>query len=642
MLQSIRDRFTGPIIWVIIGLITVPFAIWGIQSFQTGGEDPVIAKVGGVKITQAQFHNAYEQYYRQLQALQGENFRADAVDPVATRELVLNNMISRVALDQYARKAGYRLDDAALRQFLETVPQFQDHGHFSAQRYREALLTNGMTPEIFEAQQRERLPKEQVRDAVLDSTFVAAEEARQAWRLEHQQRSFSYVKFAPEKYMAAIAVTDAQVKQHYEDNKASYQAPERIKLSYIELAAADFPPAPAPSAEVLKALYDAQKASMFSTPEERHASHILVSFGADKAAAKAKAEALYDKLQHGADFATLAKESSDDPGSKTKGGDLGWVKRGALTPKFEAALFGLKPGEISKPVETEFGWHLIRLDELKPAKIAEFDDPEVQQRLLASYRQKDAAQRFADESQQLDQLAFENPNSLETAAKALKLEPKTTDWFTRQGGAGIAANPAVIAAAFSREVAQDGENSKPVAIDPARVVVIRKAEYQAPRQLDFAEVADKVREQLKDSAAKAKAGAEADALLAAITGGVSFDGAVKAQNLTLVSPPPATRDAKDLDKAMLEALFAMPRPGEGKPSLRKLGLDNGEVAVLALQKVGEDGTPPAPGTPEFQKQQGELRDAQAGAELDAFRVAMEAQLKITRKAEPATEEPAAR
>ena len=563
--------------------------------------------------------------------------RSTLEDPT-TRELVLKNMISRVTLDQYTRKAGYRLDDAALREFLETVPQFQDRGHFSAQRYREVLSENGMTPESFEAQQRDRLPQEQLREAVLDSAFVSAEESRQAWRLQHEQRNFAYVGFEPGKYLAAVQIDDAQVKQSYENTKASYRAPERIKLAYLELSLAEFPPAPAPSNEILKALYEAQKASAFSTPEERHASHILINFGADKSVSRAKAKALYDKIKAGADFAATARESSDDTGSKSKGGDLGWIKRGALTPKFETALFDLKPGEVSAPVETEFGWHLIRLDELKPAKTTAFEDADVQKRLLEVYRQKDAAQRFADESQQLDQLSFENPNSLDAAAKALNLTPKNTDWFTRSGGAGIAATPAVITAAFSREVAQDGENSKPLSVDSDRVVVIRKAEYEAPRQLELTEVTDKIREQLKNETAQAKARADADALLAAVVGGQSLDAAAAAKNLKVVTPPPSKPDAKDTDKALLDAVYKMPQPGEGKASYDKIALTDGTVAVVALQSVSEDGAPPAAGSEDFKKGMGQLRDAEAGAELNAFRTAMEKQIKIKREAEPTTDD----
>jgi peptidyl-prolyl cis-trans isomerase D len=644
MLQTIRDRLTGPIVWVIIALISVPFAIWGIQSFQTGDNDPVVATVGstsvlglhfgGVDITQGQFRNEYEQYYRRLQTLQGENFRADSIDPVATRDLVLKEMIARIVLDQYTRKAGYRLDDAALREFLETIPQFQDKGRFSAQRYREMLTQNAMTPESFEAMQRDRLPKEQLREVVLDSAFVSAQEWRQAWQLAHQQRSYSYVALPSAKYVGAVNVSDAQIKQEYEQNQSSYQAPERIKLAYLELDLSEFAPAAAPSAEILKAIYEAQKGSAFSTPEERRASHILISFGADKSASKAKAQALYDKLQQGADFAETARQNSDDPGSKSKGGDLGWIKRGTLTPKFEAALFDLKPGQISEPVETEFGWHLIKLTEFKPAKTAAFEDADVQKQLLEIYRQKDAAQRFTDESQQLEQLSFENPNSLDAAAKALNLTPKTTDWFTRSGGGGITANPAVITAAFSREITQDDENSKPIPIDPTHLVVVRKAEYEAPHTLALAEVSDKIRDELKLQAAKAKAAADADALVAAVAGGQSLEAAAKAQNLAVVTPTPAKRDNKDGDKVLLDALFKMPHPVNDKPSVGKVVLSTGDIAVLALQSVSDDGAAPAPGTPDFKRDSTQLRDAQAGAELQAFVTAMEKEISVKRKAEP--------
>lgn len=635
MLQIIRDRMTGPILWAIIGIICLPFAFWGVQRFEGGGTDPILAKVGSVKITQSQFRNEYEGAYRQLVQQMGPGFDASKIDQNALRDKVLQGMVDKLLLKQYARQAGYRMDDAALRDYLESIPYFQDNGRFSAERYK-AVLTSlfHVTPEQFEADRRQALPVEQMREAVLESAFVTTAQAATAWRLAHQQRVFSYVKFEQAKYLTAASVSDAEVQKRYEQNKASYQAPERIKVAYVELALEQMPKAAAPADDVLKEIYESRKATLFSTPEERHASHILIAFGADKAAAQKKAQELYDKARNGADFAALAKDNSDDPGSKGKGGDLGWVKRGMMVPKFESALFALdKAGALSEPVETQFGWHVIKLDEIKPAQTKAFDDPQVKQQLVELWQQKDAAKNFQDQSTKLEQLSFENTSSLDAAAKALNLQVHTTDWFTRKGGPDIAANAAVVAAAFSSEVLQDGDNSKPIAIDPQHIVVLRKAEYEAPRPLQLAEVSGQIRDELRGEAAKARTQADADALLKALQGGASFDSAVKAAGASAVSPGAVGRDSSGVDAALLGALFKMPRPAAGKLGYAQAPLANGDVAVIALSAVN-DPLVQSSDQPAIKQETTQLRDALAGAEFAAYRKQVEQRVKVEIKAKP--------
>lgn len=639
MLQTIRERMTGPILWGIIGVLIIPFALFGVQTLQGGGGgDPTVAEVGGVKITQSQFQNEYRGRYQELAQRMGDNFRADDVQLSKLRDEVLQDMIQREVLKQYTHDTGYRVDDAGLRAYLEAMPYFQDNGHFSADRYRNTLTSVGQTPERFEAQQRVMLPQEQLRGAVLDSAFITPLQGEAAWKLLHQQRVFSYVKFDPAKYQSAVTIGDDQIKQRYESKKDSYKAPERIKLAYVELALDELPKATAPNADVLKAIYEKHKASLFATPEQRRASHILIAFGADKAAAKKKADDLYAKIKAGADFGEAAKANSDDPGSKSKGGDLGWVKHGMMVPKFEAALFAMgKAGDISEPVETEYGWHIIKLEELKPAATTPFEDAGVQKQLLDVYQQQDAITRFNDMSTKLDQLSFENSSSLEPVAKALGLQVKTTDWFTRKGGADVAANQSVIAAAFSQPVLQDNENSKPIGLDPQHLVVVRKAEYEAPRQLSQAEVSEQIRTELRDEGAKAKAEAAAAALLKSADEGQTFEAATKAAGVTPIAPGAIERDNKDLPPALVGAVFKLPRPVATKLGYGQATLDDGGIAVIALSAVN-DPQPQSTTQDSIHASGNQLRSTRAGAEFAAYRSVVEKEVKVKIKATPAASE----
>ncbi len=640
MMQQIRDSLNGPlIVGVLLAIIGVPFAFSGIEGYFQSNANPTVAKVGDTKITQDQVRRAYDQRYRQLQQLLGENFRADQINPQRMRENVLQDMVQDALLRSEARDSGYRASDAALRDYVTVVPAFQDNGKFSAERYRQLLAQNGYTTDSFEALQRDSLIVDQLRDVVLGSAVVTADEAALATKLLKQERDFSFIQFDPAKYLDAVNITAEQIATRYQERKASLQAPERMKLSYIELAQGKIAKADAPSADILKTLYEAEK-SRFTTAETRRASHILINFGADKDAARKKVDALAAQLKNGADFVELAKTSSDDTGSKDKGGDLGIVKRGdgLLPPKFESALYQMSAsGDVSDPVETEFGWHIIKLTELVPARTQSFDEPDVQKALTELYVNKDLQARIQEKAQQLEQLAFENESSLEPAAKALGLTIETTDWFTRAGGAGITSTPAVIEAAFAQDVLTDGVNSKPITLDGDRLVVIRKAEYEAPRQRELPEVEAALREELRNEEARKRADADASKALAEIKSGKSIDEVAAAFGATVQKQDGVTRDKSGVGIALLQTVFKLPRPVGAAVSAGNAALEGGAAAVIAVSSVRDgrqkDGN-------ERDTELATIRDARAGAEFNAYREALKKSIKVDIKALPAEEAPA--
>ena len=628
MLQNIRDRMTGPIVWAIVGLIAVPFAFFGIETFQGSGSDPTVAKVGAQKITSAQLEAAYQQRLQRLQQMLGENFRSDMIEPVRFREGVLQEMVQETALQQHALNAGYTASDASILQAIQAIPAFQKDGQFSADQYRQALSAKGLSPQGFETQLREGLSQDQIRDGVLASAFVTPAEAAAAWRLAQQERAFTSLAFKPETYEAAITVSDEEIAKRFAANGAAYKAPERLKLKTVELDLAKLPEAPAPEAAVLKAIYDADS-NPFSAPEERRARHILIAFGADKDAAREKADAIKAKLDAKADFAALARDASDDPGSKSNGGDLGWVRKGLMTPKFEQALFALQKSEVSTPVETEFGWHVIQLEDIKQAETKPFADASVQAELLSSYRKRDVEKRFQQLSEKLEQLAFENASSLDPVAQAIGTTVETTDWFTRSSGSGFTANQAVVQAAFSDEVLQDNENSKPVDLGNNRIAVVRKAEYEPARARQLEEVREQIRAEIKRATAVARAQAEADAVIKAAESGTALTVLAAERQLSVTAPGSVRRDAEGVERAVLEAAFRLARPVASKTSVGKTILGNGEVVVIALESV-KDATPETDDSV-FKQQTMQLRDAFAGAEFASFRSDLEQQLGVDRK-----------
>jgi len=630
MLQSIRDRLTGPIVWFVIALIAIPFAFWGIDSFNTGGGDPVVVKVGDQKITQAQFRQTYDQRYQQYRSLLGESFRADLFDEGKFRELTLEDMVQESAMRQYARAEGYRASDATLRGFLVSVPAFQKDGKFSSDTYRELLQQQGMKPDAYEAQLRDALAIEQLRSTVQATAFVTPAQAWDAERLEKQARKVTIVPVSSKNFRDEVVVTDAQIADRYETDKSRYMSRERLKLAYVEVDRTKLAAVEAPASEVLKAIYDSEKEQRFASGEERRASHVLVSFGADKDAAKKKAEELMAKAQGGGDFAQLAREQSDDPGSKDQGGDLGWVRKGMMAPKFEAALYEIPAaGGITGPVETEFGWHLIKLLEIKAAATRPFDDAAVQAELLDVYRTREGEKRFQELSTKLEQLAFEN-TTLEPVAAELKLEIKTTDWFTREGGEGIAAIDAVKQVAFSPEILEAGENSKPIPASADALVVVHKAEYEAARQQPLEEVKDRVREVLIADGAAKLAKTAAEALVAQVKSGQTLADAAKEKNLVVQFDGPAARGQSGIEAAVGNAIFRMPRPAAGSAHVEAVDNGNGGVSVVALTEVVD---PPKPDEAKLAANPS-ARDSLAGAEFGAYRKTVEEEVKVKRVSAP--------
>ncbi len=625
----------GPVVWGIVGLLCLVFAVWGIGASPLfGGANPTLAKVGSAKVTQAAFQQAYNRSYQQMLQMMGDNFNPNQIDQSRFRAGVLNDLIEQTLLQQYANKQGYTATDSAVYDYVSQIGAFQEDGHFSPNLYRSVLASNGMVPEQFEAQVRESLRVEQLRAGVLDTAFVVPKQALATWDVTHATRDARELLFLPARYAKGVTVTDAQVKDYYDAHKVDFIAPQRVKLQYIELSEGGMPAIPAPEPKVLEAIYDAQKAQRFTVPGQRKASHILIRFGSDAAAAQTQANEVVAKIKAGGDFAALAKQYSGDPGSKDKGGELGWLGRGMTAPEFDTALFALaKAGDVSAPVKTKFGWDIIRLDDVRPGHVQPFDDAGVQAKLLETYRSKAAAKEYEDAESQLANLVFENPASLDTAATKLKLKVQTTDWLTRQGGAGIAAHPAVIDAAFSDSVLKDGENSKPITVAAADQVVIRKLKAEPERQKTLEEVSAGIRAQLIGDAAAKQARDAADKAVAAIRGGAPVVDVAQQSGVEVKKLAALKRQATQQDSALVAAIFELPEAAAGAPtSVASTRLANGDYAVVVLDAVNR--VEPKAGSSELSAAAQGYSQALAGGELDAYRVLMQDTVKIKREQAP--------
>ena len=629
MLQSIRDKVTGYVAIGVIFLITIPFSFWGIDSYFTASDNPEVAEVGGVEITKSELDRAYDQQLQQLRRLMGESFREDQLNPESFRRDVLDNLIQQKALEIYIHKSGLAVDDGTVSAYVRNLPVFQVDGQFSQQTYLSLLSRQGLSPAAFENDVRASLAVDQIREAVLESAFLSGAVVANTYRLLQQKRELSYLRFEADALKSEVAVSDADVQKRYERDTVSYSLPERVKLSYVLLDKSAYDNEPPPEEAMLRDMYETEKSARFSKPEQRRARHILIRVDDDTSdeQAREKLQNLASQIEGGADFAELAKSSSEDPGSRDKGGALDPVTRGMLDPAFEDALFALEPNQVSDPLRTDFGWHLIRLEEVIAAAVLPFEDAQVQEELSTLYQTKMREEHFRQDVERMGQLAYEHDASLDAVAEGLGLPLQQTDWVTRNKGEGIAANAAVRQSAFSDEVLQDGYNSRVLDLDSTRKLVVRVAEHEAARVRPIEEVRDDIVEELKTEGARALARERGLQALEKLRNGASLSALSQGAGVSMKQVGMVGRDSEALDVEAIEMLFSMPRPVDGKPSRQGLVLSNGDFAVVQMGKV-EDPDFSSVAEAERRNTERNLKDRIAGAEFEAFLAALREELDV--------------
>jgi peptidyl-prolyl cis-trans isomerase D len=429
------------------------------------------------------------------------------------------------------------------------------------------------------------------------SSFVLPGEVARAVALREETREVGYAVLPLAKFLPAAKVDEAAITAWYEAHKDSYRTPETVKLRYVALKVADVAREVAVDDAALRAYYDTVK-ERFTEAEKRRARHILIPSGSDDAAARKKADEAYaEAVKPGADFAALARKYSQDAGSAPQGGDLGWAEKSFFVAPFADALWGMKPGEVHAPVKTQFGWHVIRLEEVQPAKSRSFE--EVRAELVPEYQKSEAERRFSESQEKLEQLAFEQSGSLEPIAKALGLRIEEVTGFRKDlPDNELAANPKVVAAAFSADVL-GGQNSKAIELAPGDVVVLRATDHALPAQQPLEAVHAEVALAVRRAAAAADAKAAGERVAAALDAGASWEAALKplggaaakgktappADAIRLEAPKFVGRRDKELPPEIIAAAFAAPAPAAGKTLAANAVLASGDVAVYALTAV---------------------------------------------------------
>ncbi|WIE48551.1 SurA N-terminal domain-containing protein [Pseudomonas sp. GM17] len=622
MLQNIRDNSQGWIAKTIIGVIVALMALTGFDAiFQATSTSQDAAKVNGEEITQNELSQAVDMQRRQLMQQLGKDFDASLLDEKLLREAALKGLIDRKLLLQGAENSKFAFSDAALDQVILQTPEFLVDGKFSPERFDQVIRQLGYSRMQFRQMLAQEMLIGQVRAGLAGSGFVTDAQVLAFARLEKQTRDYASLTIKADP--AAVKLTDDEVKAYYDEHAKEFMSPDQVVIDYLELKKASFFDQVSVKDEELQALYQKETANL---SEQRRAAHILIEVNdkVNEAQAKAKIEEIQARLAKGESFEALAKEFSQDPGSANNGGDLGYAGPGVYDPAFEEALYALNKDQVSAPVRTGFGFHLIKLLGVEAPEVPSFAS--LKDKLTRELKTQQVEQRFVEATKQLEDSSFE-ASDLAQPAQELKLTVHTSAPFGREGGEGIAANRAVIQAAFSPEVLDEGANSTAIELDPETVVVLRAKEHRKPEQLPLESVASSIRAQLAKEHASAAAKAKADALIASLREGkTALKAPVDGQSWKVSEA--VTRGQEGVEPIVLQTLFRMAKPAaKDKPTFSSVTLPNGSLVVLQLSGVNEAAAP----TDEEKAQYRRFLASRAGQQdFAAYRKQLENQADIKR------------
>jgi peptidyl-prolyl cis-trans isomerase D len=630
MLTTIREKTQGWIAAIILGLVTIPFALWGINTYFEGGGRLNVAEVNGVEISVDSYKRTLEDQRRSLQQMLGRSFDPRLFDTPEFRQRVLDGLIDEMLIALDVEAHGYRVSDAELSRQIRLAPQFQRDGQFDPKLYTAMLRNAGLDVPGFEARLRRDVLVRQAESGYTQSAMVTSADLQALLKLQAQQREATVAVLKPARLRERVKISAEAIEQEYTVNAERYQSPERIRIEYIRLDAADLAKnVQVSDDEVRKAMTEASVSA--AGKEERRASHILLKLpqGADAQAEKAalaKAQALRTQLQAGADFATLARKNSEDPGSAAQGGDLGFVSRGALAKEFEQTLFALKkPGELSAPVRTSYGLHLIKLTGMKAPSAA---PATTRAKVESEIKARKAEERFFELSEKFHNLVYEQTDSLKPAAELLGLKIETSDWFTRAGGgSGIVAEPKIIEAAFDPEVLGQGRNSNTIELGRNTLVALRIAAHE-PRSLrPLAAVRSEIEKTLLASALQAEAERLAQEVLGKLRAGESFEAVVRQYGMDALATRWYARKTAGSDAQLLTAIFKTGYPEGGKAVFGSAVLVDGALAVFALRRVTEPEKPAIVGA-EADAVRKQIEARRGREYLDSYRSGLRQQAKI--------------
>jgi len=591
MLGTIREKIQGIFAVIVVGMLIIPFALWGINSYFTREKNPPVATVNGTDIEKATFESMYRQQVDRLRGRIDPKFLSSGF----LRDQVLSALINQMVFNQYANDAGYTVSNTQLNQLIQHQQEFQVNGKFDKNRFVAVLRAAGMDEATYKKEMRSAKIQDQMVSGYKLSAIVPQSDINTLVALQEQQRKIAYLVLPPAALRNSVKVSQDEIKAYYEANKARFNTDDLVRVEYAVLSLDDLI---AKQKVTDKEAHDeyARNVDQYTTPAKRRVSHILVELDdnatdAEEKAARDKVAQVEKVLKGGMSFAEAAKKYSQDPTTSTKGGDLGFVQPGMLPSRdLDAAIAELKPGQVSKPVRSKFGFHILKLTEYTPAKVKPFSA--VKKEIEHNLKIRRAETNFDDLRERFESLVYEHPDSLKPAADDIGVKVQTGEWMTRAGGSGLLANPEVIRAAFSQPVRQLKQNSDLIEARRNTLVALRikNDKPAAPRPL--AQVSDRIQSILLQQKLQQKSAEVGEALVTKAQSGQSLAHLAQLHSGSRLEKAvwikrAALEDSKNLkiDKQVAEAAFGASRPRDNKPVFGGVDLGSRGYAIYELQEV---------------------------------------------------------
>lgn len=581
MLQNIRNNIQGTMAKVIIGIIIVPFALFGIESIFSGGGagTNAAAKVNGEEISEHDLQRAIAVQKQQLLSQMGENFDPDTINDDLIRGPALDNLIKQELIVQAAKEENLSVSEQRLNTNIVESTYFQTEGVFDADRYRDVLAGSGLTPTTYLSLLRKEHLTKQIVSGLASSGFVTPKEIELAASLSQQSRDFEYLVIDVPAIEEKVEFSDEDINAYFNERKASFQTTEQINLAYLELDKDKMVNEIDIDEDAVREQYQLEVES-FEAKERRRVSHILLESTDD--AARDKIKAIQARLDAGEDFAALAEELSEDVGSKANGGDLGFTEGDAFPEDFETGIRDLAVDQVAL-VETDAGLHLVKLTEYSKTEIPTYEESKL--RIEIELKRVEVENIFVEKMEQLSELTF-NAEDLAGPAEELQMELQETGLFARGSGVGIAANSKVSNEAFTSEALAEGNNSDVIELTTGHVVVVRIKEHKKPRQQQLEEVKDKVVAAVKQQKAKAIVEDKVEAAIQQLHQGKTIAEVAEAEGYRKAVGNEVKRMDTNSEREVVEKVFEMPKPAD-EPIIDRITMRNSNVAVIQLTAVKE-------------------------------------------------------
>ncbi len=577
MMQFIRERSKGLLSFLLMGFIALTFALWGINSYFTGGQHSAVAEIGARTISSDEFSRFYQQQYRQLQSAYGDAFRPEMIDETQLKKKVLDAMVGDSVLRQHLIKRGMVVSDAQLASSINQLPTFQEGGKFSSALYQEWLKSRGYSPAAFENELRASMLTDLARSALRGSTLVSPADMRELIRLTNQKRDLALIGIAASALAGQIKPSDADLQAFFDEHQASFQEPEQVRVQYVLIRRDEVASQIKPDDAALRELY-ATEGKRFGKPERRKVRHILLK---DESAAQSLTAELKKEPDR---FAEAARQQSTDTGSASAGGDLGWIEPGMLPSALDQSVFNAPQGQVIGPITSPDGFHVVMIDAVDSARQESFEN--VRARLIEEYRAAALTKQWGELLDAAETASFENASTLEPVAKLVNATVQTTAWFTRTQGPAPANSPRFRTAAFTDAVMKDGVNSELIELDEGTVAILRLDQHRQATTPALAAVKD----QVQSAYALDRAGVIADERITEAENALK-EGKTPAQVASQIKGSlreigwTGRQGAAGLPAEVTAQAFSVLVPADGTVAHTRARLPNGDRVLILVRQV---------------------------------------------------------